>query len=271
MTYRITTTPPLVPAPTQHLYIVTGTSRGIGLAMAQQLLAPSNTIVGLARRFSPELDQQAQDMHCPLEQWPVDLVDAQPAAQRLRDWLGTSPQHTYASASLINNAGVITDIAPLSQCTPDALIRALRVGLEAPMLLTAAFLSATAAWTAPRKVLNISSGLGRKPMASQTSYCAAKAGMDHFTRCLAIEESHQTHGASVCSLAPGVIDTDMQTHLRQAPPANFADVGHFIQLQRHQQLSTPEHTARQVLAYLHHPHYGQYTVDDVRSTALNIP
>ena len=50
---------------------------------------------------------------------------------------------------------------------------ALRVGLEAPMLLTAAFLKATLSLNIPRKVLNISSGLGRRPMASQAVYCAA--------------------------------------------------------------------------------------------------
>ena len=71
----------------------------------------------------------------------------------------------------------------------DDLARALRVGLEAPMQLTAAFLGATDAWTVPRKVLNISSGLGRRAMASQAAYCAAKAGMDHFTRCVALDEA----------------------------------------------------------------------------------
>jgi len=57
------------------------------------------------------------------------------------------------------------------------------------MLLTAAFLHATHDWGASRKLLNISSGLGRRAMASSGAYCAAKAGMDHFTRCLALEEA----------------------------------------------------------------------------------
>src|SRR5258707_11498618 len=49
--------------------------------------------------------------------------------------------------------------SPLSQLQPADIAQAMRVGLEAPMLLTAAFLAATEGWTAvPRKVLNISSG-----------------------------------------------------------------------------------------------------------------
>ena len=72
-------------------------------------------------------------------------------------------------------------------------------------------------------IINISSGLGRRPMASQSAYCAAKAGMDHFTRCLALEEAAKPHGAKVCSLAPGVIDTGMQVQLRGADAAAFPD------------------------------------------------
>ena len=130
------------------------------------------------------------------------------------------------SATLINNAGMIPRIGPLASCPPDGLSAALRVGLEAPMQLTAAFLRATGAWVAagwqgPRKVLNISSGLGRHAMAAQAPYCAAKAGMDHFTRCCALEEAANPHGARLVSLAPGVIDTDMQVQLRAGDPGSF--------------------------------------------------
>src|SRR5690606_21238706 len=96
-----------------------------------------------------------------LEQWSVDLADPVAAAERLREWLQAQAAGRYASATLINNAGVIPRIAPLSASDPQDLANALRVGLEAPMQLTAAFLAATEGWGVPRKVLNISSGLGR--------------------------------------------------------------------------------------------------------------
>ena len=96
------------------------------------------------------------------------------------------------------------------------------------MQLCAAFLAATDRWTQPRRVLNISSGLGRYAMASQAGYCAAKAGMDHFTRCMALDEALKPHGAKVCSLAPGVIDTDMQVQLRAADPARFPNRERFV-------------------------------------------
>ena len=141
---------------------------------------------------------------------------------------------------------------------------ALRVGLEAPMALSAAFVGATQAWPMPRKVLNISSGLGRYPMASQAGYCAAKAGMDHFTRCLALDEAPLPNGARVCSLAPGVIDTDMQVQLRGAAGEAFPDHAKFLQLKAQGQLSSPAQAAVQVLRFLARPDFGREPVADVR-------
>ena len=132
------------------------------------------------------------------------------------------------------------------------------------MLLTAAFLKATQAWNLPRKVLNISSGLGRRAMASQGASCAAKAGMDHFTRCLALDEALKPQGAKVCSLAPGVIDTDMQVQLRGADSAEFPDKINFENLKLKGQLTSPVDAARQVLSYLARSEFGSNPVADVR-------
>jgi NAD(P)-dependent dehydrogenase (short-subunit alcohol dehydrogenase family) len=113
-------------------------------------------------------------------------------------------------------------------------------------------------------VLNISSGLGRNAMASQAGYCAAKAGMDHFTRCMALDEALKPHGAKVCALAPGVIDTDMQVQLRGAATAAFPDQARFAQLKEKGLLSSATQAASQVLAFLARPDFGEQAVADVR-------
>ena len=247
-----------------HLTILTGASRGMGLAMAQQLLAPDHTLVCISRRENAALATQARQTGATLEQWPLDLADSGEAAARLQQWLGQAGVR-YASATLINNAGVIPAIAPLSALAPNDIAQALRVDLEAPMALTAAFLAATESWQVPRKVLNISSGLGRRPMASQAVYCAAKAGMDLYTRCVALEEALKPHGARVCSLAPGVIDTDMQVQLRGADATAFPDRARFEQLKRGGQLDSPEAAAHKVLAFLQRADFGSEPMADVRA------
>ena len=248
-----------------HLYILTGASRGMGLAMAEQLLKPDNVLLCISRGVSPSLQATADAAGVRLIQWSADLTDGAAASARLAEWLATQGSDSFASASLINNAGVIPAIVPLRDANAAELGSALRVGLEAPMQLTAAFLGATRKWQGSRKVLNISSGLGRRPMASQAAYCAAKAGMDLFTRCVALEEAQETNGAKVCALAPGVIDTDMQRHLRGADEAAFPDRGNFENLMTNGQLSSPQDAARRVLAWLQRPDFGAEPVADVRN------
>ncbi|WP_342618264.1 SDR family NAD(P)-dependent oxidoreductase [Rhodoferax sp. GW822-FHT02A01] len=250
----------------KHLTILTGASRGMGLALAEQLLTPNALLLCISRNSNTQMAQQAGTCGAELLQWQADLSDAAPVAQRVGDWLLALDTDTLASATLINNAGVIPALTPLREGEATELARALRVGLEAPMLLCGAFLGATQHWAqVPRKVLNISSGLGRRAMASSGAYCAAKAGMDHFTRCLALEEALLPHGARVCSLAPGVIDTDMQVQLRSANAAQFPDQGGFAALKEKGQLTSPADAARRLLAYLARPDFGAEPVADVRN------
>lgn len=253
-----------MPFMTQHLCILTGASRGMGLSMARQLLTQGHSVLCISRTEQPALAQHAQRSGATLLQWSHDLADSATLMARLDDWLGEQGHTAWRSVTLINNAGVIARIGPLSEADGADLARALRVGLEAPMLLAAAFLRATEGWPAERKVLNISSGLGRRPMASQAAYCAAKAGMDHFTRCLALEEALKSDGAKVCSLAPGVVDTGMQLQLRSADAAAFPDRDRFAHLKSGGQLTSPDEAARRVLAYLARPDFGAQPVADVR-------
>ncbi len=248
----------------KHLYIVTGASRGMGYCLAEQLLAADHLVLCISRQQAPALTRAAQQRNAELLQWCADLVDTQAGCQQLAQWLGTLDVNALASATLINNAGVIPPLVPLRGARARDLAQGLRVGLEAPLLLASTFLAATCQWPLPRKVLNISSGLGRRAMASLAAYCAAKAGMDHFTRCLALEEARLDNGAKVCSLAPGVIETDMQRQLRLAQPADFPDQPGFAQLHETGQLSAARDAAARVLQYLHRPDFGSEPVADVR-------
>ena len=251
-----------------HLSIITGASRGLGLAMAQALIDKGHHLLCISRHTSSALQEQAAQRGAVLEQWSLDLSEPAEAGQRLQAWLAAQDARQLASATLVNNAAALPRIAPLSQADPAELARVLRSGLEAPMLLTAAFLRATQAWPGAegieRKVLNISSGLGRRAMASQSGYCAIKAGMDHFTRCVALEEALLPHGAKLCSLAPGIIDTDMQVSIRASAPEHFPDLATFQGMKDKGLLSAPADTARALLAFLARPDFGKESVADIR-------
>ena len=246
---------------TTPLTIVTGASRGLGLALTEQLLARGHRVLAISRRhIELAVPSGAELLH-----WPLDLADSAPVAARLEAWLSAVDPLQLTSVTLINNAGVVSKLAPLSQSVADDLRNALRVGLEAPLLLTAAFLRATSGWSVPRKVLLISSGLGRRAMAGSASYCAAKAGMDHLARAVALEEAERSNGARVASLAPGIIDTDMQVQLRAADPALFPEHAKFVGLKTEGQLDTPAQAATKVLRVLDRDDFGIDPVTDVRN------
>ena len=240
----------------QSLFIVTGASRGLGRAIAEQLLQPGHVVLGISRRAAPAPPA--------FEQWPCDLTDPLPVTARLQAWLESFDPNRFTGAALINNAALLTEPKPLRDASAASLSAAVRVGLEAPLLLTAAFLRATRHWKADKRVLHISSGLGRRAMASQGPYCAVKAGLDHLARAQALEEALLEDGARVCSLAPGIIDTDMQAQLRGADPALFPDHDAFVQMKTGGRLDSPATAAAKVIAYLRRPDFGQPPVGDVR-------
>ncbi|KPF68360.1 short-chain dehydrogenase [beta proteobacterium AAP99] len=238
----------------QALYIITGSSRGLGLGMAQEALAQGHRVLGLARQQASALQE-----HC--EQWTADLAQPLDVAARLEAWLAQQPA---TDAVLINNAALLTDPGPSDAVPPLALSTALRVGLEAPLLLTAAFLRATAKWQTARKVVLISSGLGRRAMAGSAPYCAQKAGLDHFARAAALDEAIKPNGARIVSLAPGVIDTDMQVQLRSATGPGFPDRNVFADYHASGRLASPQAAAQAVLRYVARSDFGANPVADVR-------
>ena len=249
------------------LVLITGASRGLGHAMAAQYLAEGAFVLGLSRALSTELHATASGG---LEQWPADLADPLPIAERLGAWLADFEQRAAgrlpARVRMIHNAALLSQPGDVAASPPDELARSLRVGLEAPVALTAAFLRATASWTsADRRVLFVSSGLGRHAMAGSAAYCAQKAGLDHFARALALEEGVRPHGARVASVAPGIVDTDMQKQLRGADPARFAGQPTFAGFHSSGALDSPATAAAKVIALLERADYGANPATDVRS------
>ena len=246
------------------LYIITGASRGMGEAIARQLLAPSHLVIGISRQRSAGLEAEAQARGASLEQWELDLAQPLAAALALQRWLRAQPAGRFGSATLINNAGVVAQPGPVDEASLEELSNAIRVGLEATLLLSSAFLRETRALGGARRILNISSGLGRRAMAGSAAYCAAKAGMDNLSRAMALDEAEKDGGAAIVSLAPGIIDTDMQRQLRAGDPSRFPDHAVFVNFKTSGQLLSPDAAAAKVLRFLARPDFGSTVLADVR-------
>jgi sepiapterin reductase len=247
-----------------QLAVVTGASRGLGLAAAELLLDQKSTVLTIARKPDAALADRAKTQGARLEQWAVDVSNSA-VAPRLENWLTGQKPDTFQRALLINNAGILGHVGPIDQTDVSVLAEVLRVDLEAPALLCAAFLRATRAWRAERRIVNVSSGAGRVAIAGWAGYCAAKAGLDQLSRVIALDEARLPNPAKIVSLAPGVIDTDMQTELRNSDPTGFPTLARFKEFKASGQLAAPKDAAARLLAFLDRDDFGTQAVADVRT------
>jgi len=249
------------------LYIITGASRGLGAALAEALIHPDHRLICMARSKPPlaALRMRAKAQGCSVAALSVDLSDPKKATAVLKKALAGIDPAICSEACLINNAGVVEPIAPADKLLPEEISTGVLVNLAAPMALTAAFLRLTADWNATRKILNISSGAAHKAYAGWSMYSATKAALDQFTRCVAMEQQSRSNGARIVALAPGTIDTAMQTAVRNTPLEDFAEKPRFVALKENGQLTSPAQAAQRLLRYLERPDFGDKPVDDVRN------
>ncbi|MFY3678563.1 SDR family oxidoreductase [Achromobacter xylosoxidans] len=243
--------------------ILTGASRGIGAAMARGLAKPGTRLITLARREDPELAAYARSQDAQLEQVSVDLSDlaaAEAAARRICDALPRDARRYL----LINNAGTVHPVSGTDALIDGpAIAAAFNLNVTAVMLLTARFLAAVADLKADRRVLNISSGAGRNPNAGWGVYCATKAALDMYSR--VVKQEQGENGARVVSLAPGIVDTDMQAAIRSSDPKSFPALAKFQDFHASGKLSSPANVASRILAYLDRDDFGTTEIDDIRN------
>ena len=222
-----------------NLYVVTGTTKGLGQALASRIQADtSNILVSIAR--SPAATPQ-RGLHI-----RADLGVSADITRAGEEMTRFVTGQSFERAVLINNAGVVSPVAPLEQADPAQLERNLVVNLVAPVLLMRAFLRATQG-VGLRRVINISSGAGRRPVSGWTGYCSAKAGLDMASRVAALEAEQRATGVEVVSLAPGVIDTPMQEVVRGATAEEFAEVERFRQMKAEGVLRPADDVAADIL------------------------
>ena len=112
--------------------------------------------------------------------------------------------------------------------------------------------------------MNISSGAGRNAYEGWGVYCATKAAVDRFTEVLMKEQSSKDNPVKVTSIAPGIIDTDMQSVIRSSTEELFPNLDKFIDYKKTGKLSTAEDTASALISYLRSEKMGVSAITDIR-------
>ena len=183
--------------------IVTGGTRGIGLAISQGLIADGYKVAA-AYRSNEEAAQKFRDLGGYALQWDVsDFNACQDAVKHIEEELGDV-------SILVNNAGITRD-GVLHKMEEDAWHAVIETNLTSCFSMCRAVVGGMRERGFGR-IINISSINGEKGQFGQTNYAAAKAGILGFTKALALETA--TKGITANAICPGYIETDMTADIK---------------------------------------------------------
>jgi len=221
------------------VFIVTGASKGIGFELSRQLRAKGNKVIGVARTVPVDVENFIA----------ADLAKTEGIAE-LMDSLIDENHETAISFTLINNAGMVDPIGLIGSVSAEEMTAAMTVNLTAPMILSNAFIAKLKDFKGTKRIVNISSGAGRNPYEGWGTYCTTKAGLDHFSRVVALEQANVEYPVDIVSIAPGIIDTGMQETIRASNEEAFPLLKHFIDYKERGALSSAEQTAKKLIGFL---------------------
>jgi NAD(P)-dependent dehydrogenase (short-subunit alcohol dehydrogenase family) len=200
--------------------VITGVSRGLGLAMVEGFAARGHVVLGcarsataidaLGRRFPPPHDFQVLDVTCDAEvrAWAERLLAA-----------GEPPD------LLINNAAAINRNAPLWEVPAEEFDRVIDANIKGVANVIRHFVPAMVA-RRRGAIVNFSSGWGRSVSPEVAPYCATKWAVEGLTQALAEE---LPAGMAAVPLNPGIINTEMLQSCFGADAANYPDPAAWVQ------------------------------------------
>jgi benzil reductase ((S)-benzoin forming) len=201
--------------------IVTGTSSGIGRALAEELVGRDWLVIGVSRRPVDVMTEKYQHVREDL----ADLAKVEhsllPALER---HLAAGP---WRRVALVNSAADPGQMRRLDRLDGERLNQLLVTNLVAPVLLIGMCIRALPRETSMR-VVNLSSGAATVAYAALGDYAVSKAGL-RMAGMIAAEEAEgrEWPDYAVVSYAPGAVDTPMQALARSQPPEAFPLVERF--------------------------------------------
>ncbi|MDE3128766.1 MAG: SDR family NAD(P)-dependent oxidoreductase [Gemmatimonadota bacterium] len=231
------------------LAIVTGTSSGIGRAVALRLLDHDWDVIGVARRDAAI--RHARYRHLALD--VGDLTALTATFERDVAPLVSDPARTRIG--LVNNAAVIGRLRTVDATDAAALRTTYAVNVVAPVWLTG-FVARHTPRTAALRILDVSSGAAIRPLPGLGEYAGTKAALRMMSMAAAADfqsaplNGRMTRDAAVLSYSPGTVDTPMQVEARGQRPDDFPAQTWFQERHDTGGLHAPELPAAEIVEFL---------------------
>ncbi|WP_308639353.1 SDR family NAD(P)-dependent oxidoreductase [Paenibacillus silvisoli] len=240
----------------QAIAIVTGTSRGIGEALALELLLSGYVVFGLSRSESTSVPLNEHERFTHMQGDLSDIAELEKTMEQL--WLRLGHE-AIEELLLVNNAAMLEPLRPIEQITPAEMAAHIQTSLLAPMALCGSFIRFSKAAVSPihrKRIVNVTSGLADYSAPSMSLYCSSKAALNMLTGCIADEQRNEPDPVHVVAFDPGMTDTHMQTAARGRDAREFPLRSFFQDSYEQGRLRSPEAVARELLRLLNEPHDG---------------
>ncbi len=220
--------------------IVTGVSRGLGEALAAELLGRGFDVLGIGRLSSMKLrGARYRFAECDLSKPGLVAAAVAPA---LRDLAARTP----ASVTLLNNAAVAAPAGVLGDIDAADIEMAIATNVAAPMVLVDLLCRAFGSGGTRLRVINVSSGAAQSAIPGSSAYCVSKAALEMLTRALAADRPD----VESIAVRPGIFDTGMQAYLRSRDPETFPSAGLFRGFKANKLLKDPAEVAARMVTRL---------------------
>ena len=220
-------------------YIVTGTTRGIGKALAEEVVRRGHLLFSIST--ATESRGHGRRNFC------CDLRNPDQIDRTVEALAQAIPFRSIERLVLINNAGVLKPIGPLAECSQEQIEQLMRINLVAPSFLMAAIIRISSSFDGKRGIINISSGAAQHPYAGWSLYCASKAALEMVAACAALEQVAAVNPVYIAAVAPGVVETGMQEEIRKTGERDFPMRSKFLEMQKKGRLITPAKVAETLL------------------------
>ena len=210
----------------EEILIITGGSKGIGRGIIDAYLANGTKVFAISRTVNAGLSKGS------VTQIQLDLTETDKIEAELLHIFNLLEKEKVAKITLINNAGTLGSIGPLEKLEASTIAQTIKLNTTVPFILSAIFINYFQDWSIRKSIINITSGAALKPYFGWSVYCSSKVAINMLTQTIALEQAEVENAVKVLAIAPGVVDTDMQTEIRKSDKSNFKDLDRFIALKK---------------------------------------
>ena len=237
-----------------ELVFITGASAGIGAALTDLVDSLEERVVATMSRS--ELDGE--------HHLSVDL-SRRDEWDRAAAWMAATARSVGPTGlTLVHCAAVIEPIGFAGEVDSEQYATNVILNSASPQVLGERFIGLALELSLPATVVQITSGAATRAYPGMSSYSAAKAAIDHWTRSVGEERQLRDAAVKVMAIAPGVVATGMQDRIRTTDPDQLPSLDRFMQLKEEGSLLEPSDVARGLWAVITDPATENGAVLDLR-------